>query len=229
MLYHNKVGEDMRTNCLVRVLLVWWETSTEEASAKAVHTISVFMKQFLEKGHAEVSKTSEAICVFFMILLRARENSLSINRQKVSYNLKAEEFFRRTLIISMTVLKYQKESRQVIWRYMGAGAELGPQELFLMFILREGVLAQLAEKALLICDFQEEAPLETLIMVKQRIEQVLEQLPDTRKKLIESLRRVEKDLEDKIEMKGQETFDEELLKGLKNEFHEYEQLIDKAA
>ena len=52
---------------------------------------------------------------------------------------------------------------------MGAGAELGPQELFLMFVLREGVLAQLAEKALLICDFQENAPLETLIMLKSRI------------------------------------------------------------
>ena len=69
----------------------------------------------------------------------------------------------------MTVLKYHKESKQIIYRYMGAGAELGPQELFLMFVLREGVLAQLAEKALLICDFQENAPLETLIMLKSRI------------------------------------------------------------
>ena len=29
LLYHNRVGEDLRVNCLVRLLFLWWETSTE--------------------------------------------------------------------------------------------------------------------------------------------------------------------------------------------------------
>ena len=81
----------------------------------------------------------------------------------------------------MTVLKYHKESKQVIWRYMDAGAELGPQELFLMFVLKENLLRNLADKAFLISDFHEEAPLETLILLKQNLEKVLEEMPNGKK------------------------------------------------
>ena len=81
----------------------------------------------------------------------------------------------------MTVLKYHKESKQVIWRYMDAGAELGPQELFLMFVLKENLLRNLAAKAFLISDFHEEAPLETLILLKQNLEKVLEEMPNGKK------------------------------------------------
>lgn len=47
LLYHNRVGEDLVGSCFMRLLLLWWETSVEEISAKTVHTISIFVKQFL--------------------------------------------------------------------------------------------------------------------------------------------------------------------------------------
>jgi len=33
------------------------------------------------------------------------------------YNLKVDEFIKRAVVVSMTILKYQKESRQIIWSY----------------------------------------------------------------------------------------------------------------
>lgn len=72
-------------------------------------------------------KLSEWLCVFFKILLLEQSSRKTINKLKVTYNLKLEEFVKRAMIIASTVLKYHKESRQVIWTYSEAGAELGPQ------------------------------------------------------------------------------------------------------
>ena len=47
LIYHNKVPEDLIGGCFMRLLLLWWETSSEEVSAKSVHTISIFVKQFI--------------------------------------------------------------------------------------------------------------------------------------------------------------------------------------
>lgn len=52
------------------------------------------------------------------------------------YNLKFEEFIKRAVLIALTVLKYQKESRLVIWKYQEAGAQLGPQEMLLLFLFK---------------------------------------------------------------------------------------------
>ena len=82
-----------------------------------------------------------------------------INKKKIVYNIKIEEFVKRAIVIAVTVLKYQKESRQVIWTYYEAGAELGPQELFLLFMIKHKEMHFCLEKALNICDFYEEAPL----------------------------------------------------------------------
>ena len=59
-------------------------------SAKAVHTISIFMRQFIERGQAEVQKLAEALCVFFKVMLLEQSAKKSINKKKVSYNLRME-------------------------------------------------------------------------------------------------------------------------------------------
>jgi hypothetical protein len=50
VIYHNRVTEDLLGSCFMRLLLLWWETSSEEISAKSVHTISIFVKQYIERG-----------------------------------------------------------------------------------------------------------------------------------------------------------------------------------
>ena len=131
-------------------------------------------------------KLSEWLCVFFKTILINQHSRRMINKKKIVYNLKIEEFIKRAIIISMTVLKYQKESRQVIWRYQEAGAELGPQELFLLFLFKHKEMHYCLEKALNICDFYEEAPLETLILVKKQVENILENGSFGSQKKIES-------------------------------------------
>jgi len=42
----------------MRLLLLWWETSSEEVSARTVHTISIFVKQYIERGLGEIRKLS---------------------------------------------------------------------------------------------------------------------------------------------------------------------------
>jgi hypothetical protein len=147
------VPEENIGSSFVRLLLLWWETSSEEVSARSVHTISLFIKQYIERGQREVRKLSEWLCVFFKVILKAQTSRKMINKKKIVYNLKMEEFIKRAIVIAMTVLKYQKESRQIIWRYQEAGAELGPQELFLLFIFNHKELHFCLEKALNICDF----------------------------------------------------------------------------
>jgi hypothetical protein len=53
----------------MRLLLLWWETSSEEISARSVHTISIFIKQYLEKGQSEVHKLAEFLCIFFKMII----------------------------------------------------------------------------------------------------------------------------------------------------------------
>ena len=50
-----------------------------------------------------------------------------------------------------------------------------------------------------------------------------------RKNLESMLKKLEQDLEERIEVKNQETFNEELLDGLKKELKEYEALITSTA
>ena len=80
-------------------------------------------------------KISEWLCIFFKVMLQEQGARRVVNKKKIVYNLKLEEFIKRAVIIAMTVLKYQKESRQIIWKYQESGAELGPQELFLLFLI----------------------------------------------------------------------------------------------
>ena len=74
----------------MKILLLWWETSSEEVSARAVHTISIFIKQYIEKGQREVRKLSEWLCVFFKTILIAQASRKMINKKKVVYNLKID-------------------------------------------------------------------------------------------------------------------------------------------
>jgi hypothetical protein len=79
-------------------------------------------------------------------------------------------------------------------------------------------------------DFYEEAPLETVILMKKEVEVMLEETNfGNRKNLEASLRKMEKDLEERIQIKNQETFNEELLNGLRKELREYELLINETA
>lgn len=50
IIYHNRVPDELVSSCFVRLLLLWWETGSEEVSAKSVHTISIFVKQYIERG-----------------------------------------------------------------------------------------------------------------------------------------------------------------------------------
>ena len=56
-----------------------------------------------------------------MIIL-CEDKGQSINKSKVVYNLKMEEFVKRSVVIAMTVMKYHKESRQITWKYQEDGA-----------------------------------------------------------------------------------------------------------
>ena len=86
----------------------------------------------------------------------------------IVYNLKMEEFIKKTVIIAATVLKYKKDSGKIVWKYAGE-AGFGPQELFLLYIMKLEGLEPILEKVISLCDFYESAPLETLIFVKKSI------------------------------------------------------------
>ena len=66
--------------------------------------------------------------------------------------------------------------------------------------------------------------------MKKEVEQMLEGTIFVNRKNLESmLKKLEQDLEERIEVKNQETFNEELLDGLKKELKEYEALITSTA
>lgn len=87
-----------------------------------MHTISTFMKLYIERGQGEVRKLSESLCVFFKVMLLEQTAKKSLNKRRIMYNLRYEEFVKRSVVIATTVLKYHKESRQVIWKYQESGA-----------------------------------------------------------------------------------------------------------
>lgn len=66
--------------------------------------------------------------------------------------------------------------------------------------------------------------------MKKEVEGMLEGTIFVNRKNLESmLKKLEQDLEERIEVKNQETFNEELLDGLKKELKEYEALITSTA
>lgn len=66
--------------------------------------------------------------------------------------------------------------------------------------------------------------------MKKEVENMLESTIFINRKNLESmLKKLEQDLEERIEVKNQETFNEELLSGLKKELKEYESLIASTA
>ena len=73
MIYHNRVDESNISLCFLYLLLLWWETSSEEVSAKSVHTISMFIKNYIEKGNAEVKRLCEMLCIFFRLLFKFQQ------------------------------------------------------------------------------------------------------------------------------------------------------------
>lgn len=66
--------------------------------------------------------------------------------------------------------------------------------------------------------------------MKREVEKMLEGTIFINRKNLESmLKKLEQDLEERIEVKNQETFNEELLEGLKKELKEYESFITSTA
>ncbi len=74
------------------------------------------------------------LCIFHKILRIFDEKNKTINKKLIVYNLKINEFIKKTASIATTVLKYHKE-KKTIWTY--EEAELGPQEFFLLYLLYE--------------------------------------------------------------------------------------------
>lgn len=63
-----------------------------------------------------------------------------------------EEFIKKTVVIAATVLKYKKDNGKVVWKYSGE-AGFGPQEMFLLYILKLEGLEGILDRVISICDF----------------------------------------------------------------------------
>ena len=81
-----------------------------------MHTISLFFRSYIEKGNEEVKKLAEMLCIFHKILKIFDEKKKTINKKLIVYNLKINEFIKKTASIATTVLKYHKE-KKTIWTY----------------------------------------------------------------------------------------------------------------
>ena len=125
MIYHDRIDENNLYSYFLYLLLLWLETSNEEISSRAVHTVSIFMRSFIEKGNNFVIKLAEVFCIFFKVLLKFQDEGKGINKSIIKYNLTTEEFIKKTISMVLTVLRYQKENRPPIWKY--SEAEIGPQ------------------------------------------------------------------------------------------------------
>ena len=79
--------------------------------------MSIFIKAYMEKGNPYSQKLAEIFCEFFKVILKFHEEKKGINKAMIKYNLTMEEFLKRTIFTVMTIFKYQKESRNVIWTY----------------------------------------------------------------------------------------------------------------
>jgi hypothetical protein len=56
IIYHNRIDEINVSTYFLYLLLLWWETTSLEVSAKSVHTISLFFRSYIEKGNKQVKK-----------------------------------------------------------------------------------------------------------------------------------------------------------------------------
>lgn len=65
LLYHERVDKNNENTYFLYLILLWLETSTEVVSAKSVHTVSIFIKSYIEKGNLYSAKLSEVFCLFF--------------------------------------------------------------------------------------------------------------------------------------------------------------------
>ena len=82
-----------------------------------MHTVSIFMKSYMLKGNEWVLKLAEVFCIFFKVLLKFQMEGKGINKSIIKYNLTMEEFIRKTIFMVLTVLKYQKENNENLWKY----------------------------------------------------------------------------------------------------------------
>lgn len=87
MIYHERIDESNLYSYFLYLLLLWLETSNEEVSSRAVHTVSIFMRSFLEKGNSFVIKLAEVFCIFFKVLLKFQDEGKGINKSIIKYNL----------------------------------------------------------------------------------------------------------------------------------------------
>ena len=56
------------------------------------------------------------LCIFHKILRIFEEKKKTINKKLIVYNLKMNEFIKKTASIATNILKYHKE-KKVIWNY----------------------------------------------------------------------------------------------------------------
>lgn len=90
------------------VLLLWWDTNAQGSSCRAVHIISSFVKQFLEKEPQHFFDMSHLLQVFFRTLNMIHSSRKVINRDILLYTLKWKSFVKRALQIAMTILRYTR-------------------------------------------------------------------------------------------------------------------------
>lgn len=117
IIYHERVDENNLYNYFLYLLLLWLETSNSEICSRSVHTVSIFMKSYMLKGNEWVLKLAEVFCIFFKVLLKFQMEGKGINKSIIKYNLTMEEFIRKTIFMVLTVLKYQKENNENLWKY----------------------------------------------------------------------------------------------------------------
>lgn len=117
-----------------------------------MHTISLFIKSYLDKGNQAVSKLAEVLAIFFKVLLGLHAQRKVINKALIVYNLRMDEFIKRSAAVSIAVLKYTKESKKLRWTYP-TDPELGPQEFFLLYLCTKEDLLPCLEKLISTCDF----------------------------------------------------------------------------
>ena len=146
-------------------------------------------------------------------MLRFQEEKKVINKSLIKYNLKMEEFLKKTVFTVMAIFKYQKESRNVIWKYSPHDTEIGPQEFLLLFFLKEERITYLMGRALMLCDFYEFCSLETLILVKK----IVEELNETRKwkgQGEQLMKKLEADIEMQISLKNSDVFNDQAVESM---------------
>lgn len=123
--------------------MLWWDTKTEEGSAKSVHVISTFIKQYMEKSAENFQDMSHLLQVYFSVLNTIQSSSKVIKKTVLKYTLKFSAFIQRSLQIAMTILRYTKQDgtlRAIPHLRKDRpkdSIEIGPQESFIMFILKE--------------------------------------------------------------------------------------------